>query len=76
MSEIKQIAEGYWNLLRKKTGYTNAEVEQLANLRLDHCGICQVNNQPGLVNGRCILCNCVMESKARAINAKCPVGKW
>lgn len=78
MSNLFEIAEGYTNLLLKKFGLTSEELEWLAKVRLEHCKICTLgpNNQPGLVDGRCVLCKCWMEAKVRSINKKCPAGKW
>ncbi len=76
MGNPAAIVEGHINLARKKLGIANQEVEQLAALRLAHCGACKINGNPGLIDGRCSVCKCVMEAKARVLTAKCPVGKW
>jgi hypothetical protein len=76
MSEITNIIEGYTNLLRSKAGISNAEVEQLAQLRLDACGKCVENDQLVLQEGRCTKCGCVMAAKTRSLTAKCPLRKW
>lgn len=78
MSNLSEIAEGYTNLLLKKVGLTSQELEWLAKVRLEHCKICTLdpNNRPGLVDNRCVICNCLMEAKVRAIKSKCPAGKW
>lgn len=76
MGNPLSIAEGHINLARKKLGVANEDVEQLAVLRLAHCRLCKINGNPGLVDGRCIVCRCKMEAKTRVLTAKCPVGKW
>ena len=40
MSEIANMADGYYNLLRKKIGLSNEEVEYIAKIRMAHCDVC------------------------------------
>jgi len=73
---LAQMAEGYYNLMKKGVGVANEEVEQLAALRMDQCNTCENNGRPTLVGGKCTLCGCLMSAKTRSLNAKCPLKKW
>jgi hypothetical protein len=73
---LKDIANGYYNLLLKGVGVPNEQIEELAAKRLEHCDACETNGAPTILGGHCTLCGCLMSAKSRSINAKCPLGKW
>lgn len=81
--EILSIVEGHANLVRKKFGIANDEVELLATLRERVCrDQCTENKGKTFLfiddknKERCGACNCVMEAAWRAVDKKCPFRKW
>lgn len=76
MEKITTIVDGFTQLAKKTVGMPNEEVELTATLRERVCNGCIVDNNPVLFEGKCTKCGCVMAAKWRAINAKCPIGKW
>lgn len=74
---IPQIIEGHFYKALSKTPLANTEVETLADMRMKICVACTKDDKPCLNEAnRCCRCNCDMEAKTRAINSKCPLGKW
>ena len=74
---IPQIIEGHFYKALSKTSLAHTEVETLADQRMKICHACTKDDKPCLNESkRCCRCNCDMEAKTRAINSKCPLGKW
>lgn len=72
MSKIKQITEGYSNLVKKGLGVSNTIVEALAEERYtNHCHSCEDRKE-----GKCGVCGCLLGAKIRSLTASCPKGKW
>jgi hypothetical protein len=75
--KILQIIEGHINKARAGTPLSSRAIELISRWRMRHCKACKVNGKPCLKPGnKCCQCNCDMEAKTRAVNAKCPLGKW
>lgn len=72
MTKITQIAEGYANLAKSKTGLADPGTESLASLRWSYCQSCPLLQ----LSNKCKKCGCYMPSKVRSVKAKCPTGKW
>ncbi len=66
--KVKQIAEGYGNLIRgKKFPFTNERVRVCQN--------CELNYWIGK-KLFCSECKCYIPAKARAHENTCPAGRW
>jgi hypothetical protein len=76
MDKLSTIAEGFKNLALNEIGLPNDKAEELAEAREVICNSCFKDGNPVLVEGRCTLCNCIMQAKWRAVNAVCPLKKW
>lgn len=79
MSRIINILDGNANLLLKKVGLPNEEVELLATLREGICTKqCAFNQGKTYLTEekKCAACGCHMDVKWRAIEAKCILGAW
>jgi hypothetical protein len=68
-----KIAEGFYNLAKKKLGLDNPEVESLALERLKICSDCDRVDRE---NMKCMACGCYLEAKIRSASSFCPLGKW
>jgi Zn finger protein HypA/HybF involved in hydrogenase expression len=73
---LRQIAEGYYNLLLSGTILEDSKVEELAKKRLEICEDCTHNGAPTLLGGHCTMCGCLMSAKSRSMPAQCPKSKW
>lgn len=73
----KQILEGIKNNIFKKE-----HVEQIADIRLNICKMCEHYDDDGtgcLVPGTqpcCGECGCSLALKTRSLSSACPVSKW
>jgi hypothetical protein len=65
-NKTKNIVDGWKNLL-----FRDEQIEALAKTRLKTCGECP--HQKGFI---CGLCGCPLKAKSRAVNDKCPDGRW
>lgn len=65
----KEILNGVKNTIVK-----NEEVEELAKKRLEICNNCNRNSKS--IVPYCLECGCVLKTKVRSVNSKCPIGKW
>lgn len=72
MNTLKQIAQGYTNLIKKGLKISQQEVEELAADRWGTCLSCEHLSKAK----HCKLCGCYMPAKTRTISSKCPAGKW
>jgi len=70
---IENIVEGWWNYARHKIGIDNEGVEMLAKVRGEICLACPSVGKNEIMCGEC---GCAVKAKIRAINEKCPLGKW
>lgn len=68
---IKEITEGYYNLLKAKTKSSKKDIEEISDYRWGICGGCEDLN-----GKKCGICGCDLDAKTRAKSAKCPIGKW
>lgn len=77
MSQIKQIVEGWTNVVFKKD-----DVETLAAKRLEICEACEwhsKNNNTAKIkrpDDHCTKCGCPLMSKTRCVSCACPIEKW
>ena len=75
LSQVKDVAEGWKNVLLKKP-----EVETVAQARLLICRQCEknsLNNPPSLrPDEHCTDCGCPLISKTRCMHCECPLKKW
>jgi len=86
MKIIKDILQGWGNLVKDQFNLLDQETKELSELRLYNCHYCHLRDgstcSPGrvgkhiesgqLVNG----CGCNIAAKTLAPDAKCPLGKW
>jgi hypothetical protein len=72
MAKVKNIAEGYTNLVKAKLNIASELIEEMSKERMDLCNAC-VNKSE---NGRCALCGCVLAAKTRSPEDQCPERKW
>jgi hypothetical protein len=78
-STLKKIFLGYKNLL-----FENAEIEAMAEKRLEHCENCEeLDKYEFNIYGNknikflfCGMCNCYVPSILRSPPKDCPKGKW
>jgi len=68
---LKQIAEGYSNLIKKGVGVANKDIEDLAVERYTICLDCSKR-----VKNKCGECGCLLSAKVRSVKASCPKSKW
>jgi recombinational DNA repair protein RecR len=69
---MKNIKEGYLNMVKKTVNKLDANIADLGNKRMGICKRC-----PELTNrNTCDLCGCYMPAKTLATESKCPDGKW
>ena len=69
--DIKEISEGYYNLLKAKIKISKKDIEDLSSYRWSVCAGCE-----DLEVNKCKICGCMLDAKTRARSAKCPIGKW
>lgn len=86
MKIIKDILQGWGNLVKDQFNLLDEETKELSELRLYNCHFCQLRDgnmcSPSkkgqhihsgqIVNG----CGCNIAAKALAPSAQCPLGKW
>ncbi len=70
-NKLKQIAEGYKNLVRSRANLTSKQEEELFAARKEICDECQPDNKL-----TCNMCGCVLSAKIRCIGCKCPKELW
>jgi len=72
---IKNIVDGYTNTIFKK-----ADIEELANTRLQECSNCNELKVVGVFNATvlhyCNLCKCPITPAVRAKGKQCKLNKW
>ena len=52
--DIKNITEGYYNLLRKKIKISSKDIEDMSQYRLEVCASCEDYK----ADGTCDICGC------------------
>jgi hypothetical protein len=86
MSKIKEILEGWGNMLFQGYDGLAPELQQRVDERLSKCDDCKIrtgvicdptkvgtHEQTGkIVRG----CGCHLRAKAMSVNSQCPLGKW
>jgi uncharacterized paraquat-inducible protein A len=75
--DIKKSLASFTQLLKDVA--TNAEYvsEAVYEERLNTCNSCdKIEHLPVLDTAICGVCKCVLESKAKWKNQKCPIDKW
>lgn len=72
MSKVKEIANGFKNILKSKMNLTTEKEEVLFATRKKVCNACPSN----MNNITCSTCGCVLAAKVRAINTECPEKHW
>lgn len=66
--KLKNIIIGFWNLMRNNN-------KEISEQRIDICNSCK-NKIQLYGEDFCNICGCLIESKTRVNNEKCPIEKW
>lgn len=86
MSKLKEIFEGWGNVVKDKFGVLNEETKIMAQIRLEQCHSCHMRSgnvcdplkqtkhivTEQLVRG----CGCNLTAKTLSPDSECPAGKW
>lgn len=86
MSKLKEIFDGWGNLVKDTFGTLNEETKLMAQIRLEQCNTCYMRSgntcdtskeikhiiTEQLVNG----CGCNIAAKTLSPTSECPAGKW
>jgi len=86
MGQLKEILDGWGNVVKDKFGILNEEIKVMAEIRLEQCNscsmrtnnVCDPNKQlkhivtEQMVNG----CGCNIAAKTLSPDSECPAGKW
>ena len=86
MSKLKEIFDGWGNLVKDKFGILNEEIKIMAQIRLEQCHICSMRSgnvcdptkkikhivTEQMVSG----CGCSLSAKTLSPDSECPAGKW
>ena len=83
---LKEILDGWGNLVKQKFGLVDAQTEEIAKLRLLVCDTCdlrlgQICNPAKtgldvLTNETKSGCGCVIPAKVLSLDSSCPLNKW
>lgn len=74
MGKIKEITEGWKNLIFKKE-----EIEIIAKKRSDVCNRCTHHSKfhkSSRPDAHCTKCGCTISAKTRSLTSSCPIGLW
>lgn len=71
MDSIKNIASGWFNVVKDKLGILKPEVKIKAENRLKICSTC-----PQRKGDSCGVCGCPLIAKCRSMESNCPIGRW
>jgi hypothetical protein len=86
MGTIKEILEGWGNVVKDKFGTLNEETKIMAEIRMEQCHSC--SNRKGnvcdptkqikhIVNKQMVWgCGCNLTAKTLSPDSECPAGKW
>lgn len=69
--EIKNIAEGWFNVIRAELNVLPDSIKTLAEERLKTCSTC-----PQRKNNKCTICGCPLIAKVKATKSTCPINIW
>lgn len=86
MSKLKEILDGWGNVVKDRFGVLDEEIKVMAQIRLEQCDSCSMRSgnicdpkkelkhivTEQLVNG----CGCNISAKTLSPNSECPAGKW
>lgn len=70
MNNLKNIAEGWYNMLLNKVGCPDPVVEEMRLERLEVCRNCLY------IGNMCKACGCKLDALLRAPGKACIKGKW
>lgn len=86
MKIIKDILQGWGNLVKDQFNLLDEETKELSELRLYNCHFCHLRdgnmcspNKKGehIYSGQIVSgCGCNIAAKSLAPDARCPLGKW
>jgi hypothetical protein len=86
MSKIREIIEGWANVVKDHFDAVDPQTKELSKKRLLYCDICNIrqgnNCSPHIfgyheVTGyRVSGCGCNISAKSLSRNSECPLGKW
>lgn len=71
--KLRQIALGWFRLLKSKLGYISPELKELAASRLSICATCEHRSK---VTCTCNICGCYLPAKAQVYTENCPDNRW
>jgi hypothetical protein len=86
MKLLKDIYEGWGNLIKDKMNLLDIKTKEMAEERLLNCHFCHIRN--GLICSSKRIgkhkttgeikkgCGCVISAKALAPDSRCPLGRW
>tara|TARA_R110000803_G_scaffold129900_3_gene197295 strand:- start:329 stop:547 length:219 start_codon:yes stop_codon:yes gene_type:complete len=70
---IREIANGYKNLIKSKLGVSDEKDEEIFSARREICNACNYRKEK---TDRCGLCGCPLAAKTRSLITKCPDKQW
>jgi|AntAceMinimDraft_17_1070374.scaffolds.fasta_scaffold169262_2 hypothetical protein len=83
---IKEIADGFYNLLKDKLNILGPELKEKAEKRYLECSVCEMRNGNTCDPSRCLPhivtndvrcgCGCRLNAKVLSMESSCPIGKW
>ena len=86
MSKLKEIFDGWGNLVKDKFGTLNEETKLMAQIRLEQCHSCSMRSgntcDPSkqikhIVTEQLVWgCGCNISAKTLSPTSECPAGKW
>jgi|TARA_B110000977_G_C10923609_1_gene434140 hypothetical protein len=86
MSKIREIIEGWANVVKDQFDAVDPQTKELSKKRLLSCDICNIrqgNNCSPYIFGyhevtghRVSGCGCNISAKSLSRNSECPLGKW
>ena len=86
MKVLKDILDGWGNVVKDQLGLLDTKTKEMAELRLLNCNYCHIRDgsicSPKRVGKHIETgetkkgCGCVISAKTLAPDSKCPIGKW
>ena len=86
MGKIKEILDGWGNVIKDNFGYLNEETKQMAQIRLEQCHSCSIRSGnlcdptkqiKHIVTEQMVWgCGCYLAAKTLSPDSECPAGKW
>ena len=71
--KIKEIQNGYINLIKEKVNLLPEDIEQLAKHRKEICDNCKDKNH---TFNSCNICGCYIPAKTSSEYSSCPKNHW